>query len=814
EIYANQPGNGIYLAAPQDSQTLIVNKKIITVTADAGQTKDYGEIDPVLTYTVSPEGLETGDDFSGALTRVAGETVGLYEILIGDLSAGPNYEISFITDDFAIIERTIYVTADVGQSKIYGQSDPILTYSYYPNIIDGDAFSGSIIRVPGENIGYYEIQQGTLSLNSNYIIDFTSNDFEIIAKTITVTPNANQIKTYGTTDPSVFTYSTNPALASGDTFTGVLSREAGEDAGLYAITIGTLSAGDNYIMSLADENFEITAKLITVNVVGGQYKAYGDDDPIFNYSSTPSALPGDEFTGELSRELGEDLGFYAITQGTLGLGSNYSLSFTAANFEIRVKGLLVEVDPNQTKEYGDADPIFTYTINSSLAFGDNFTGELMRVSGENVGAYTITQGSLALNSNYSIVFMEKEFEITQKIITVTADPNQSKYYGEPNPDEYTYTYTGTLENGDSFSGSLTREWGEDVGTYNILANLWISQNYQIIYNDDVFEILHKEISVFANAGQTKTYGNPNPAQYTYEYTGTLAFFDSFTGSLTRVLGEDVGNYEIQQGSLGINNNYNITYYPDYFTITEKLITVTADANQSKIYGEDDPSEFTYTVSGTLLGDDNFTGELTREAGENVGFHQILQGDLSLSNNYTISYISDNFEITKATPIITWENPADIYYGTELSENQLNASVNISGSFYYNPDFSTILNVGDNQVLNLEFVPDDNFNYNNENAIAYINVLLNSNININEYRSSIEVYPNPAKDFVNIVVQENTLFGYLKVYDITGKIVIQQSLNDLTTSLDISNLKSGVYFIALKTDKTSAEIRVKLVKTDN
>ncbi len=889
EIYANQPGNETYLAAPQLSQTLIVNKKAITVTADAGQTKEYGDSDPVLNYTVTVGSLETGDNFFGTLSRNGGETVGLYEILIGTLSAGPNYEISFITNNFAIIERTIYVTADAGQSKIYGETDPGLTYSFTPNLIGGDAFTGSISRVTGEDAGFYEIQQGTLSLGSNYIIDFTSNDFEIIAKTITVTPTAGQTKIYGTTDPSVFTYSTNPALASGDTFTGLLSREAGEDAGLYAITIGTLSAGSNYIMSLADENFEITAKPITVNVIGGQFKAYGDEDPILTYSALPSPISGDEFTGELSRVAGESLGFYAITQGTLSLGSNYNLSFATADFEIKAKGLWIMVDENQSKEYGDDDPEFTFTTSSPIAPWDSFTGALEREEGEFVGEYAINQGNLALNSNYNTYFMGADFEITQKSITVTADPNQTKYYGEANP-AYTYTYTGTLASGDNFSGALTRESGETVGTYNILqGSLWISPNYIIIYNGDMFEILQGEISVTADAGQTKIYGNADPAQYTYEYTGTLAVGDSFAGNLTRVSGEDVGNYEIQQGSLSLSNNYNITYYPNNFEITQKPITVTADANQSKIYGEADPTEFTYTVSGSLIGSDNFTGELTREAGENAGLYAILQGDLSVNNNYDIIYNSDdfeitpksisitadanqskiygeadpaeftytvsgsligddnftgeltreagenaglyailqgdlninnnydiiynpdNFEITKATPIITWENPADIYYGTELSATQLNASANIAGSFAYNPDFNTILEVGDNQALNVEFTPTDVLNYNNENATVYINVLLS--IGVEEYHSSIEIYPNPAKDFINIV-QENTLFEYLKVYDITGKLVIEQNINDLITCLDISNFQSGVYFIALKTDKNSAEMRVKLVKTDN
>ncbi|MDD2635020.1 MAG: MBG domain-containing protein [Bacteroidales bacterium] len=889
EIYANQPGNEIYLPAPQISQTLTVNKKSITVTADPNQTKEYGDSDPELTYTVSAEGLETGDSFSGALTRIAGETVSVYEILIGSLSAGTNYNIAFVSNDFEITKRTIYVTANDDQSKIYGETDPVLTYSYTPALVGGDAFTGSISRLIGEDAGYYEIQQNTLSLNSNYTIDYTSNMFEIVAKTITVTPNSGQSKIYGTTDPVAFVYSTSPSLVSGDTYTGALSRDAGEDAGFYTITVGSLSAGDNYIMSVVDVDFEIVAKSISVNVISNQSKSYGDNDPVFNYQSIPAPLTGDEFTGELSRESGEDLGLYAITQGTLSLGSNYNLSFNSADFEIIVKSLMIIVDSDQTKEYGDIDPEFTFTTTSPIAPWDSFTGALAREDGEFVGEYAINQGSLALNSNYSTFFMGADFEITQKTITVTADANQTKYYGEVNP-TYTYTYSGTLASGDDFQGALTRESGESVGTYNILqGGLWISSNYIIVFNSNVFEILQGEISVTANAGQSKVYGSADPTQYTYEYTGTLAIGDSFTGNLSRLVGEDVGSYEIQQGSLSLSNNYNITYYPNNFAITTKPITVTADANQTKVFGEDDPAAFTYTVSGTLVGEDSFTGELSRESGENVGLYQILQGDLSLSSNYDITYVYDNFEIspkpitvtadadqtkvfgeddpatftytvsgtilgedaftgelsreagenvglyqillgnlslgsnydiifnaadfeiTKATPIITWENPADIYVGTELSATQLNASANIAGSFNYNPAVGTILEVGDNQALNVEFTPIDVLNYTNENATVYINVLLN--IGVDKYCSGFEVYPNPAKDFVNIL-QKNTLFDYLTVYDITGKIVMQQSLNNLTTSLDISNLKSGIYFIALASVDFAKEKRIKLVKTDN
>jgi formylglycine-generating enzyme required for sulfatase activity len=63
----------------------------VTITA-ANKTKVYGSTDPALTYTSS--GLVGSDSLSGALIRATGENVGSYDILLGTLSAGPNYYFS------------------------------------------------------------------------------------------------------------------------------------------------------------------------------------------------------------------------------------------------------------------------------------------------------------------------------------------------------------------------------------------------------------------------------------------------------------------------------------------------------------------------------------------------------------------------------------------------------------------------------------------------------------------------------------------------------------------------------------------------
>ncbi|PTS92321.1 hypothetical protein DBR11_27195, partial [Pedobacter sp. HMWF019] len=106
-VYADQAGNNQYLAAPQVSQTLTITAKPITVTATAGQSKVYGASDPTFAYTItngSP--LLTGDAFTGTLERAAGENIGTtYAINQGTLSAGDNYTITFVPNNFAITAK-------------------------------------------------------------------------------------------------------------------------------------------------------------------------------------------------------------------------------------------------------------------------------------------------------------------------------------------------------------------------------------------------------------------------------------------------------------------------------------------------------------------------------------------------------------------------------------------------------------------------------------------------------------------------------------------------------------------------------------
>src|SRR5204862_213794 len=118
--------------------TLTITQRPITVTADA-KTKTYGDPDPALTYQITSGNLISGDGFTGSLTRVAGETVGgsPYAIHQGTLTAGDNYNLTYVSANLTITKRPITVTAD-NQTKVYGEADPTFSYQVtLGNLVSG-----------------------------------------------------------------------------------------------------------------------------------------------------------------------------------------------------------------------------------------------------------------------------------------------------------------------------------------------------------------------------------------------------------------------------------------------------------------------------------------------------------------------------------------------------------------------------------------------------------------------------------------------------------------------------------------------------
>ncbi|HBP5664964.1 TPA: filamentous hemagglutinin N-terminal domain-containing protein [Pseudomonas aeruginosa] len=472
--------------------TLHVTPAELIVTAK-DKEKSYGDADPALSYQVS--GLKNGDTreqvlSAGSVRRDAGENVGNYAITNDDLALlSSNYILQFQDGVFSITPAELTVDAD-GKTKVYGDFDPALTYRVN-GLKNGESqtevLSGLLQRAPGEDVGSYDIRQGSLDLASgkgqNYVLSFTGNEFTITPARLTITADS-QTKVYGDLDPTL-TY-TVAGLKNADSQAevlngGALNRAPGEAVGDYGISQGDLALnqgkGGNYVLSFVKGNLAITPATLTVEAQD-QSKVYGNADPALTHV-VHGLKNGDSAAdvlndGSLARVAGEDVGQYRIHQGSIGLnnlqGSNYVLQFVDGSLTITPASLSVTAN-DQSRVYGDLDPALTFSING-LKGGDSVAdvlngGQLSRQPGEDVGTYEIGQGELGLGGskgqNYILSYEAGTFTVTPATLTVRAD-DRSKVYGEIDP-TLSYQVSG-LKRGDTspsvLKGALRREAGENV----------------------------------------------------------------------------------------------------------------------------------------------------------------------------------------------------------------------------------------------------------------------------------------------------------------------------------------------------------------
>src|SRR5208337_3205449 len=80
-----------------------------------------------------------------------------------------------------------------------------------------------------------------------------------------------------------------------------------------------------------------------------------------------------------------------------------------------------------------------------------------------------------------------------------------------------------------------------------------------------------------------------------------------------------------------------------------------------------------------------------------------------SADNTTAQATVSLTVNKATPIVTWQTPAAIPYGTALSATQLNASSLIPGTFTYTPATGTVIAAGAH-ILSVTFTPTDAADY--------------------------------------------------------------------------------------------------------
>jgi len=122
-------------------------------------------------------------------------------------------------------------------------------------------------------------------------------------------------------------------------------------------------------------------------------------------------------------------------------------------------------------------------------------------------------------------------------------------------------------------------------------------------------------------------------------------------------------------------------------------------------------------------------------------------------DYNPETVTATINVQKATPVVTWANPAAITYGTALSATQLDATASLPGSFVYTPAMGTVLAAGAGQTLAVTFTPTDTIDYNTATETAPINVTkaqltVAANNQSMTYGGSVPAFSYTITGFVN------------------------------------------------------------------
>ena len=351
--------------------------------------------------------------------------------------------------------------------------------------------------------------------------------------------------------------------------------------------------------------------------------------------------------------------FWAIARDTEGFESQRVPA--VLTIEPAPIGITAE---DQSKEYGEEDPELTYIVSEGALLGDDaLAGTLVRETGEDVGDYAILQGTLH-NPNYDITFVAGSLSIEPAHLTVTANDKIKFFDGDPFPiEDYSVSYSGfklgeteqVLEGALVFGGPAIE--ATEPGEYPIFVSGLTSDNYQITYLQGTLTI--SELMLLTLEGlvaEDKTYDGTAVAVLNFDNAQLVGVEEDDVVFL------DFANVSAHFASVNAGDNIPVVYtgleiagedsfkylllLPDVSaSILPRNLEVTADTGQSKILGQPDPEVFTYSLTaGSFVGDDQFTGALSREAGEEVGIYPLLQGTLWAGSNYSISFISDVFTI--------------------------------------------------------------------------------------------------------------------------------------------------------------------------
>ncbi|MDO8898067.1 MAG: YDG domain-containing protein, partial [Bacteroidales bacterium] len=651
----------------------------------------------VVTNTLPDEGLAPGQTLFGSIARAANENVGSYPFTQGTISivnppgnlpTNVNYNINYDwTNEFTITAKQLTISGAVAANKVYDfNTDATVSGA----VLGGIEFSDAIVFTAGtdivgtfdnKNVGVNKVVTTNMTATGPQIANYTQPVSPVLSANITplgltVTATADDKEYDGTTDATI-TGATlvgnldgaNVTLGNATTGTFINKNVGTGKTVNTAMTLGGSMAG-NYTLTQPALTADITAAPLTVTATASNKVYDATDAATINGATLNGVFVGDAVTlgnSTVGTFNNKNVGVAKPVTTVMTIGGpsagNYTLTQPTLAADITAKPIIVSGAVAQDKVYdgntaaailgatlvGNLDGGNVTLVNGTVGTFNNKNAApnkpvttAMSLAGVDAPNYTLTQPA-GLTA-----------DITKKSINVTVVASDKTYDGN-NVAALTASFNGGIEAGDvvSFTNASTGTFASaNAGTWAVSNNVGVTGvdmgNYSwvtpIVVPDAT--INQRPLTVNVPAGQSKQYGQPDPVFAYGIGGGSLVAGHTLSGALSRVPGENVGNYAYitspitinDAGSNNVTANYNISYAAaplaaGSFTILPSATPVVITANDfTKFRCAADPT-FTVTTTGLQFGD-YVTANLSRTPGD-------------LPGNYTINI--DSYVITTGDP---------------------------------------------------------------------------------------------------------------------------------------------------------------------
>ena len=594
--------------------TLKVTRKAVTVTAD-NKSKVFGEKDPELTATVT--GTIGKDTVEYTLSRKAGEDVGTYTITPSGKAEQTNYKVTYATGTLTITRQSIDPGTDPEKpnpdytgAKVNSPKDEVYDgkeHKWIPTVTDkadkklkaGTDYTVEYSTSDFTNVGTIEV---VIKGKGNYTGTVTRT-YKITPKSVTVTAD-NKSKVFGEKDPE-WTATVDGTLGN-DTVDYTLTREAGEAAGKYEITVKGDKLQGNYTVTYVAGTLTITRQSIDPGT--------DPEKPNPDYTGAKVNSPKDEvYDGK------EHKWIPTVTDKAdkkLKAGTDYTVEYSTSDFtNVGTIKVTITGKGNYTgtvkrsykvtpKEYTVTTESATKTYSGTALTADGKVSGI--VKGETVD-FTITgsQTSVGTSDNtYELNWSGSAKESNYKhgkdsIGTLTVKAKSIVPDGPDTPDE---KKTGITVSDPSDSKYDGKEHREVLTVQDTKKNdeLVAEKDYSVTYSDDL-----------VNAGTV---------------TITIEGIGNYTGSFTKT-------YEITKRSVTLTSATASKTY-DGQALTSTSITVSGDGF---VKGEG----ATYNVTGTQT-----------EVGNSANSFEYKLNENTLASNYDITKVVGTLTVTRDTTPVT------------------------------------------------------------------------------------------------------------------------------------------------------------------